>query len=56
MLNEQLRLENETLKVLELAYQNNKVDKTAVLESFGFKILLINFSFCENTRIFRWSI
>ena len=37
-INEQLRLENEMLKVLELAYQNNKVDKTAVLESFGFKI------------------
>ena len=36
-INEQLRLENEMLKVLELAYQNNKVDKTAVLESFGFK-------------------
>ena len=38
-INEQLRLENEMLKVLELAYQNNKVDKTAVLESFGFKII-----------------
>ena len=37
-INEQLRLENEMLKILELAYQNNKVDKTAVLESFGFKI------------------
>ena len=37
-INQQLRLENEILKVLELAYQNNKVDKTAILESFGFEI------------------
>ena len=37
-INEQLRLENEMLKVLELAYQNNKVDKTAIIESFGFEI------------------
>ena len=37
-INQQLRLENEILKVLELAYQNNKVDKTAIIESFGFEI------------------
>tara|TARA_B100001057_G_C22634275_1_gene865617 strand:- start:168 stop:983 length:816 start_codon:yes stop_codon:yes gene_type:complete len=37
-INQQLRLENEMLKVLELAYQHNKVDKTAVFESFGFEV------------------
>jgi len=37
-INEQLRLENEKLKVLELAYHHNKFNKTAVFESFGFEI------------------
>ena len=37
-INQKLRAENENLKVLELAYQHNKVDKADVLESFGFKI------------------
>ena len=37
-INQQLRLENEKLKVLELAYQHNKFDKTGAFESFGFEI------------------
>ena len=37
-INQQLRLENEKLKALELAYQHNKDNKSAIFESFGFKI------------------